>query len=305
MVTHLIALGLVQYPAFLQITAVQAAHADVTVSGRIEPRNGGLLLHPMMMVRKAGQPTTISLPSRVTRDADLVTQVASLSVSYAEALADTFQVALTDQEKWRINKAALATRSLRALELYTRGRNAFDRGAHQDAVDLIWNGVSLDASFVAAQYWLGRAHQTLGSRWKAAAQYRAATQLDSAMPEPYAALGDLFLIQPRRLFDQAIEAYSYAIQLRPSYVEAFVGLGNAKAVKGDVNGAIAAYQEALKLAPFHAPAYVGLGRVYESTGRCGDSVSLYSRALELDPNSADARKALEPLAAGNCIPVGP
>jgi len=80
---------------------------------------------------------------------------------------------------------------------------------------------------------------------KAAAQYRAATQLDPSQPEPYKALGDLFLIQPRRLFDQALEAYAKAIDLRPFYADAHVGLGDARAAKGDTDGAIKAYQQAL------------------------------------------------------------
>src|SRR5262249_14593009 len=79
------------------------------------------------------------------------------------------------------------------------------------------------ANFVVAQYTLGAVHQALGNRWKAAAQFRAATQLDASYPEPYKALGDLFLAAPRRLFDQAVEAYQKAIELRPFYADATSG----------------------------------------------------------------------------------
>ncbi|PYO36211.1 MAG: hypothetical protein DMD86_05125, partial [Candidatus Rokuibacteriota bacterium] len=71
--------------------------------------------------------------------------------------------------------------------------------------------------FVVAQHALGVVHQSLGNRWKAAAQFRASTQLDPTYPEPYKALGDLFLTAPRRLFDQAVEAYAKALEIRPFY----------------------------------------------------------------------------------------
>ena len=96
-------------------------------------------------------------------------------------------------------------------------------------------------------YTLGSIHQVLNNRWKATAQYRAAAQLDPTYPEPMKALGDLFLAAPRRLFDQAVEAYDKAIQLRPFYADAHVGLGDARAAKGDVDGAVGAYQKALRL----------------------------------------------------------
>src|SRR2546428_10301481 len=51
-------------------------------------------------------------------------------------------------------------------------------------------------------------------------------------PEPFKALGDLFLAAPRRLFDQAVEAYNKALELRPFYADAHVGLGDARAAKG-------------------------------------------------------------------------
>jgi cytochrome c-type biogenesis protein CcmH/NrfG len=71
-------------------------------------------------------------------------------------------------------------------------------------------------------------HLVLGNRWKAAAQFRAATQVDAGIPEPFKALGDLFMSSPARLFDQAIEAYQRAITIRPHYADAHVGLGTPR-----------------------------------------------------------------------------
>src|SRR4029450_11024406 len=114
-----------------------------------------------------------------------------------------------------------------------------NQDGYEAAIEYLGKAIEVDPQFVVAQFTLGVVHQSLGNRWKAAAQFRASTQLDPAYPEPYKALGDLFITQPRRVFDQAIEAYAKALDLRPFYAEAHVGLGDAKAAKGDVDGAIA------------------------------------------------------------------
>jgi len=133
----------------------------------------------------------------------------------------------------------------------------------------------------------------LGNRWKAAAQFRASIQLDSTFPEPYKALGDLFLGAPRRLFDQAVEAYQKAIELRPFYADAYIGLGDARAAKGEVDEAILSYRKALQHNPGNPRVYMSLGKIYYAEkGLYYESVSAYKKAIELDPGYLDARVGL-------------
>src|SRR5207237_2230579 len=163
----------------------------------------------------------------------------------------------------RMEKAARPTKSMRAFELFARSETAARRGGqegNESAADLLARAIEADPNFVVAQYTLGVVHQALGNRWKAAAQYRASTQLDPTYPEPYKALGDLFLSAPRRLFDQAVEAYNKALEIRPFYADAYVGLGDAKAAKSDIDGAVAAYQKALGYNPLNAKVHVSLGK---------------------------------------------
>ena len=81
--------------------------------------------------------------------------------------------------------------------------------------------IEADPSFVVAHYTLGVVHSGARQPLEGGG---AVPRLDAARPdvypEPYKALGDLFLSQPRRLFDQAIEAYSKAIELRPFFADA-------------------------------------------------------------------------------------
>jgi tetratricopeptide (TPR) repeat protein len=205
-------------------------------------------------------------------------------------------VPASEVELARAQKWAAPTGLLRAYELYVRGRIAGYRGtqdANEAAVEFLSRAIEADPQFVAAQYALGVVHQGLGNRWKAAAQFRASAQLDPTYAEPYKALGDLYLTAPRRLFEEAIKAYGKAIELRPFYAEAHVGLGDALAAKGDVDQAVAAYQKGLEYNPMNAKVHVSLGKIYYSEkGLYYESVTAYKKAIDLDPDYLDARMGL-------------
>ena len=309
--SQLVMLGLAQHPAFVQIerarvlaaagrpelwgepVVLQAARtlkADVALYGRLRRQSNEIVVEPRAVEMKGGEP--LALEPITAADGELLTRLASLPVVYAR----TLKVPLTDVEVKRIEKAASPTRSLKALELYARAQSAAARGgqeANEMAVDLLSRAIEADANFVVAQYTLGAVHQALGNRWKAAAQFRASTQLDPSYPEPYKALGDLFLAAPRRLFDQAVEAYQKAIDLRPFYADAHVGLGDARAAKGEVDAAIGAYQKALAYNAVNPRVYMSLGKIYYAEkGLYYESVQAYKRAIELDGQSVEARMGL-------------
>ncbi len=228
-VAQMISLRLAQHPAFVQIErarlralidppvwtgapvsqAADAVHADAALYGSIGRKDAELLVQPLLFDPNSGQ--TKSLPPVTFADTDLPTELASLSALYARTLQST----LTDGLRARVERAARPTGSLRALELFTGGQIAFYDGAHESAVDRLARAVEADPRFAVADYSLGVVHSALGIRWKAAAQFRAAFLLDSSAPEPFKALGDLYLTPPRPLIDQAIETYSAAIDRRP------------------------------------------------------------------------------------------
>jgi tetratricopeptide (TPR) repeat protein len=308
--SQLIALGLAQHAAFVQIdrarvrsaagrpenwgeaVVLQAARslkADAALYGRITRQNTDFVVQPRLAEVK-GEP--VALEPITIPEGELLVRLASLPVVYAR----TLKVTLTDNDVRRIEKAASPTKSLKAFELFSRAQIAAARGGqegNETAVDLLSRAIEADANFVVVQYTLGAVHQSLGNRWKAAAQFRASTQLDPSYPEPYKALGDLFLAAPRRLFDQAVEAYQKAIDLRPFYAEAHVGLGDARAAKGDVDAAIGAYQKALTYNAVNPRVHMSLGKIYYSEkGLYYESVQAYKRAIDLDGQSVEARMGL-------------
>ncbi|HXH84464.1 MAG TPA: tetratricopeptide repeat protein [Candidatus Tectomicrobia bacterium] len=311
-IAQILALALVEHPAFVQVdrarlraigqpevwgepAVAQAARtlkADHALFGAVTRKGADLVVQPRLLDLRQGNTEAVALEPLTIPDGELLARLASLPIAYAR----TMKVALSDAEARRMDKAAQPTRSVKAFELFARARAASHRNgpeAREQSVDLLARAIEADPGFVVAQYTLGTVHQALGNRWKAAAQFRAATQLDASYPEPYKALGDLFLAAPRRLFDQAIEAYSKAIELRPFYAEAHVGLGDARAAKGDVDGAVTAYTKALSHNPVNPRVHMALGKIYyNEKGLYYEAVNAYKKAIELDAQSVEARMGL-------------
>lgn len=300
-VAQLISLGLAWHPALVQIDrsrvrdvqdpaiwtgplvsqVAAAVHAHAGLYGRIDRQGADLVIQPQLVDLQGGGIKVSALTPLTMADAELLARAAPLASLYARELGGP----LTAGDLARLDRGARATASLEAFKCFTEGQVALATRANEVAVERMLGAVNLDEHFVMAQYMLGVAHLAFGNRWKAAAQFRASTQLDPTMPEPWKTLGDLFLAAPRPLFDQAIEAYSRAIQLRPFYADAHVGLGDARKVRGDVAGAVTAYRAAAAANPFSARAHARLAGIYAQTARCADSAAAQGRALDLDPRS--------------------
>jgi tetratricopeptide (TPR) repeat protein len=312
-IAEVVGLGFDQHPAFVQVddarmrslgrpevwgeaAVVQAARTlrvDAAVFGRVSRTGEALVIQPRLLEIKGATADPVSLEPVSVPAGELLVRLAPLPVVYAR----TLKVSLTEAEVRRMEKAAQPTRSLKAFELFSQAAVAASQKAGQEgnerAVELLARAIEVDPSFAVANYTQGTIHQALGNRWKANAQFRAAHQLDPTYPEPFKALGDLYLAGPRRLFDQAAEAYGKAIELRPFYADAHVGLGDAKASKGDVDGAIAAYTKALAFNPINPRVHMALGKIYYAEkGLYYESVNAYKKAIDLDSASVDARMGL-------------
>lgn len=311
-IAQVLALGFAQHPALVGVDrarlqasaksevwaeaavvqAAKAVKADAALFGQIARRGNDLVIQPRLLEMKASGPDFVTLEPITLQEGDSFGRLATLPVTYAR----TLKVTLTDAEAARMERASRPTQSARAFEFFARGVVAAQRGnqeGNEAAVELLTKAIEADPTFAVGQYTLGSVHQTLNNRWKASAQFRAAAQLDPTYPEPMKALGDLFLAAPRRLFDQAVEAYGKAIELRPFYADAHVGLGDARAAKGEVDGAVSAYQKALVYNPANPRVYMSLGKIYYSEkGLYYESVTAYKKAIDLDPHSVEARMGL-------------
>jgi tetratricopeptide (TPR) repeat protein/TolB-like protein len=274
------------------VAAAKRLGADIALFGEVRRTGSDLILQPRFVEVRGDKIERGALDTVAIAEGQLLDRLRPLPVGYLKAI----KAPASDAELARAQKWAAPTGQLRAFELYVRGRQAAYRvtqDGSEAAVEFLSRAIEADPQFVAAQHALGVVHQNLGNRWKAAAQFRASAQLDPTYADPYKALGDLYLTAPRRLFEEAIKAYTKAIELRPFYAEAHVGLGDALAAKGDVDPAVAAYQRGIEHNPMNGKVYVSLGKLYYTEkGLYYESVTAYKKAIDLDPAYLDARMGL-------------
>ena len=274
------------------VAAAKRLGADIALFGEVRRTGSDLILQARFVEVRGDRTERGALDTVAIAEGQLLDRLRPLPAGYLKAI----KAPASDVELARVQKWAAPTGQLRAFELYVRGRQAAYRvtqDGSEASVEFLSRAIEADPQFVAAQHALGVVHQNLGNRWKAAAQFRASAQLDPTYAEPYKALGDLYLTAPRRLFEEAIKAYTKAIELRPFYAEAHVGLGDALAAKGDVDPAVAAYQRGIEHNPMNGKVYVSLGKLYYTEkGLYYESVSAYKKAIDLDPAYLDARMGL-------------
>jgi len=271
---------------------MRTLRADVAFLGEYQRTpEGGLSVTPRLLdAARSGEAQTLET---VSGSAERVVEAqAEVILSYVKAL----RLALKADETQRMVTAAKPTTNLTAFEAFAKGRRSFLRGTqegYEGAAELLSRAVEVDPTFALAHYHLGRSHLALGNRWKATAQFRAATQVDPTLPEPFKAIGDIFMMSPRRLYDQAVEGYTRAVALRPHYADAHVGLGDARSAKGEHETAIGHYQKALALNPLNARVHFSLGKIYyNEKGLYYEAVQAYKKAIELDPYFLEARMGL-------------
>lgn len=215
----------------------------------------------------------------------------------ARSALQQFQIRLEDPDERRM-EAALAggTGSPEAYALYARA--AWEQGlgtkdAHERAVALFTKALEADQNFAQARVALGRSLFATNNRWKASGEFRKALQLNPKLAEAHKLLGDMLVTSPRRLYDQATQAYTAALEIWPDYAEARVGLGDARQAKGQYDDAIEEYKKALAIEPTNARVHLGMGKIYYNDKQLyHEAVAAYQQAVALDPKLIDAHMSL-------------
>lgn len=93
-------------------------------------------------------------------------------------------------------------------------------------------------------------------------------------------------------YQEAIEDYRKAIELDPTYADAYNNLGNALRSANQGAEAIQNYQKAIDLDPNHVDAYNGMGNMMLENRRIDDAIANYQKAIEIDPTYAIPRSNL-------------
>ena len=133
----------------------------------------------------------------------------------------------------------------------------------------------------------GVSYQDKGQWDKAIAEYNKAIEINPSYAEAYYNRG-LAYAQGKGQFDKAISDWNKAIELNPSYAEAYNNRGNAYQAKGQYDRAISDYTKAIEINPSYAEAYYNRGVAYGRKGQYDQAISDCNKAIELNPSYAKA-----------------
>jgi tetratricopeptide (TPR) repeat protein len=93
-------------------------------------------------------------------------------------------------------------------------------------------------------------------------------------------------------FQEALQAYRKAIEIKPDHGEAYFALGNILLYLGKPEEAMAPYGKVLDIMPGFAQAHANLGTALLGIGRGAEAMENLTKALELDPNLPEAHTNL-------------
>ena len=100
--------------------------------------------------------------------------------------------------------------------------------------------------------------------------------------------------------EEAIEAYTRALSIKPDYAEASYNMGIALKEQGKLEEAIEVFNKAISIKPDYADAYNNLGNVLREQGKLEESIKAYTKALSIKPDYAEAYNNMGIALKGSC-----
>jgi tetratricopeptide (TPR) repeat protein/cellulose biosynthesis protein BcsQ len=120
---------------------------------------------------------------------------------------------------------------------------------------------------------------------RAIEKYTQAIGVDPSYAPPYSGRGRVYFDKGR--YDEALADFKEAIKLEANNTSAYIGCGDVYLQKGDLNNAYDAYDSAIKIEPL-SEAYTGRGKVLAKQEKLEDAVKDYNRAIDLSAKNPDA-----------------
>ncbi|MDB2600550.1 tetratricopeptide repeat protein, partial [Amylibacter sp.] len=95
------------------------------------------------------------------------------------------------------------------------------------------------------------------------------------------------VLQKQNKSEEAIEAYSKAVDIKPDYEGAFNNMGITLQRQNKLEKAIEAYNKAVAIKPDYAEAFNNMGIALQRQNKLEEAIEAYSKALIIKPDSAD------------------
>ena len=119
---------------------------------------------------------------------------------------------------------------------------------------------------------LGRIYSLIDEYW----------QTDELKADLWSEQGSLLVA--KKEYQEAIEVYEKALEIKLDYNQAWKGKGNALRHLGRYEEAIEAYEKALQIEPDYYKAWNAKGNALFSLGRYEEAIACYDKAIEIQPD---------------------
>jgi len=96
-------------------------------------------------------------------------------------------------------------------------------------------------------------------------------------------------------FEGAIDDYSGALQIKPQRFDIYRNRGSARLFNGDMAGAIADYNQAITIKPDYVEAYLNRAAAHAKAGNTALAAADYQKVVELDPSGPNGQRAQQAL----------
>jgi len=137
-----------------------------------------------------------------------------------------------------------------------------------------------------AYYSIGIALQKQNKLEEAIEAYSKALAIKPDYADAYYNMG--IALQKQNKLEEAIEAYNKALAIKPDYADAYYNIGIALQKQNKLEEAIEACSKALAIKPDYADAYYNMGIALKDQGKLEEAIEAYSKALAIKPDYADA-----------------
>ncbi len=120
--------------------------------------------------------------------------------------------------------------------------------------------------------------------------YSQAIQIDPTFSIAYHNLGEMLFREKR--WEDAIANYRKAIEIHPNAFESYHSLGKTWAAQGELDRAIACHRKSIEINPNYARACLSLGNILAQKGEFDSAINCYRQAININGNSAWAHNYL-------------
>lgn len=190
-------------------------------------------------------------------------------------------------DKWLT--ASLKRQPADAQGWYYLGRTKYSEGRFAEAIEAFEKCLKLTPGNVQAEYNVGLAYQGLGQNEQAAQAYQTAIawqHADERAPEPYVALGGMYLDQhqPEKALpylEQAVSFFPQADNARQQLAKAYSALHRLPEARQQLEAAV-------QLSPQKAPLHCMLGQVYRQEKMLAQAQAEYDRCAALQQSGSGA-----------------